>query len=158
MAVVAVELQASGWAGTSGRRGVATEHGDAGAVLGAAERDHVLADVRGDQLAMVAAAVGEDVLNEVVSELIASDVNQWHARALRTTFADALEIAVEELIAANLKALLDDLGSILVHAVFGREAENVVDGAVAISRSSVLADVLNAPVAELAVGDDINTS
>jgi hypothetical protein len=33
----------------------------------------------------------------------------------------------------------------------------MVDSTVTISRSAVLADVLDAPVAELSVGDDINT-
>jgi uncharacterized protein YunC (DUF1805 family) len=44
----------------------------------------------------------------------------------------------------------------LVHAVFGTETKNVVDGAATISGSAVFADVLNAPIAELTVGDDID--
>jgi uncharacterized protein YunC (DUF1805 family) len=44
----------------------------------------------------------------------------------------------------------------LIHAVFGAVTKNVVDGAAAISGSTVFADMLNAPVAELAVGNDIN--
>jgi hypothetical protein len=32
----------------------------------------------------------------------------------------------------------------------------VVNGSAAVGRSTVLADVLNAPVAELAVGDDVD--
>jgi uncharacterized protein YunC (DUF1805 family) len=83
-------------------------------------------------------------------------VNQWHAGTLRAAFTDTFKIAVKELISANLKALLDDLRSILIHAVLSGEAENMVDRAAAISGSSMLADMLNAPVAELAVRDDID--
>jgi hypothetical protein len=158
VSAVAVDLHAGRRAGTGSQGRVSAEHGNTRSVLGASERDHVLADVGCNELAVVAAAVGEDVLDEVVSELISSDVDQGHARALRAAFADTLKVTVEELVAADFKALLDDLGSILVHAVLGRETEDVVDRAVAISRSPMLADVLNAPVAELAVRDDIDAS
>jgi hypothetical protein len=57
----------------SGESRVAAEHGDTGAVLGAAERDHVFANVAADDVAMLAAAVGEDELYKIVSELVAGD-------------------------------------------------------------------------------------
>lgn len=135
----------------------------------------MLADVGSDELAMVASAIGQDVLDEVVAELVTSDcdsvsrllepgrvnpltINQGHTWAIRATLADAFQVALKEIVATNLEALLDDLGSILVHAVLGGEAKNMVDGAVTIGGSSVLADVLDAPVAKLSVRDDINTS
>ena len=49
---------------------VATEHGNAGAVLGTTKRDHVLPNMAADKLAMMRAAVGQDVLNEIVAKLI----------------------------------------------------------------------------------------
>lgn len=85
-------------------------------------------------------------------------INQRHTRTILAAFADALQVTVEELATTNLQALLDDLGSVLIHAVLGSEAENVVDGAASISRSTMLANVLDAPVSELAVSDDIDAS
>ena len=52
---------------------VAAQHSNARAVLGTPERHHVLADVAADDLTVVRVAVGEDVLDEVVSELVASN-------------------------------------------------------------------------------------
>jgi uncharacterized protein YunC (DUF1805 family) len=83
-------------------------------------------------------------------------VNERHAWSVRASLADTIKVSVQELVTANLEALLDDLGSVLIHAVFGAVTKNVVDGAAAISGSTVFADMLNAPVAELAVGNDIN--
>jgi len=118
----------------------------------------VLADVGSDNLATLGIGVGEDVLNEVVAELVASNVDKWHARTIRTSLADDVEVAVKEVGAANFKALLDDLGSELIHAVLCSVAQDVVDSTVAVRKSTVLTDVLDAPVAKLAVGDDIDAS
>jgi hypothetical protein len=85
-------------------------------------------------------------------------IDQWHAWTIRTAFADTLEVSVEEFITTDLETFLDDLGSILIHAVFCGEAEDVIDGTVAISRGAMLADMLNAPVPELTMSDDIDTS
>jgi hypothetical protein len=85
-------------------------------------------------------------------------VNKWHAWAVLATFADTLQVSIEKLIAANLQAFLNHLGGVLVHAVFGGETEDMVDSAASISRGSVFADVLDAPISELAMSDDIDTS
>lgn len=58
---------------TRRKRWVAAEHCHTRSVFGTAERDHVLADVRSNYLAMVRAAVSEDVLDQVVAELITGD-------------------------------------------------------------------------------------
>jgi hypothetical protein len=84
-------------------------------------------------------------------------VNKRHARAVLASFADALQVTIKEVVSPNLEALLDHLGGILVHAVLGGEPKNVVGGATTIWWSSMFADVLDAPVAELAMGYDINT-
>lgn len=110
----------------------------------------------GNDLAALWIGLGEDVLDEVVAELVTSNVNEWHTRALWARFAHAVEVAVEEVVATNLQTLLDNLGGELIHAVLGGEAENMVDRAGAVWNGAMLADVLDAPVAELAVGDDVN--
>ncbi len=154
--VLAAESQPGGRAWTCGEGGIGAEHGHAGAVLGAAERHHVLANVRSDHLAALRVCVGEDVLDEVVAKLIAGDVDKWHTWALGVSFADDVEVAVEEVGATNLKTLLNNLGGELIHAVFGSEADDVVGGASTIGDGAMLAEVLNAPVAELTVSNDVD--
>ena len=65
--VTAVGAKASWRTGTSGESRVGAEHGDTRAVLGATKGDHVLADVRGDELALVP---DDDPLYAVVPELV----------------------------------------------------------------------------------------
>jgi hypothetical protein len=83
-------------------------------------------------------------------------VNQRHAGSVRTAFADALQVTIQKLAVANLEALFDYLGSILIGTVLSGEAKNVVDSTAAVSGSSMFADVLDAPVSELTMGDDID--
>ena len=147
-----------GRAGASGRSMVRAEHADARAKLGAAERDHVLANVRRHHLAVNLIRVRQDVLDEVVSVLVAGNVDQGDARAVNSALADAVEVAAKKLRTSNLETLLNDLGGELIHAVLGSKADDMVDGAAAVSRGAMLANVLNAPVAELAMSNDIDTS
>ena len=58
----------------SSKSGVAAKHGNARAILGAAKGDHVLADVAADNLAVLSAAVGQNVLDKIVSELITGNL------------------------------------------------------------------------------------
>ena len=83
-------------------------------------------------------------------------VNERHARTIGTTFADSVKVAIHELRAANLQALLDDLRCKLIDTVFGSEAKDMFGGTTLVSRKAVLADVLDAPVAELAMSDQID--
>lgn len=151
-----VATKGRGGARTSGESRVAAQHGNARAVLRATEGDHVLADVSSHDLPTLRVGVGEDVLNEVIAELISSNIDEWHARTIRTSLAYTVEVTVQELRAADLEALLNNLRGELVHAVLSGVAEDVVDGAAAVGNGTVLADVLNAPVAELTVSDDVD--
>jgi hypothetical protein len=58
---------------TRSKSRVAAKHCNTRAVLGSAKRDHVLADMAADNLTVLGAAVGQDVLDEIVSELIAGN-------------------------------------------------------------------------------------
>jgi hypothetical protein len=71
--IVVARHHARGWSRTSGESRVATKHRDTRSVLGAAERDHVLANVAAYNLAVLRATVRQDVLNKVVSELVAGN-------------------------------------------------------------------------------------
>jgi hypothetical protein len=84
-------------------------------------------------------------------------IDQRHARAISTTLTHPLQIAVQELVATNLEAFLNHLGGILVNAVVRGETKDMIDGSGAVGWGAMLADMLDAPVAELAMGDDIDT-
>jgi hypothetical protein len=116
----------------------------------------VLANVLSNDLAMLRVGVRQDILNEVVAILIACNVNQGNARTIWTTLADTIKVATKEFNTTNLEALLDNLGSELVHAVLRSIADDVVNCPAPISGSAVFADVLNAPVAKLTVSNNID--
>lgn len=146
------------WSWTGGEGWVGAEHAYTRTELGATERNHVLADVGGDNLPVLWVGVGQDVLNQVVSVLVASNVDEWNAWTIWATFAYTVKVAAEKLNTTNLETLLDDLGSELIHAVLGSVSDDMVDGAAAIGWSAVLADVLDAPVSKLAVRDDVDAA
>lgn len=73
LGIVVARHHARGWSRTSGESRVTTKHGDTRSVLGAAERDHVLANVAANDLAVLRATVRQDILNKVVSELVAGN-------------------------------------------------------------------------------------
>jgi len=116
----------------------------------------VLSNVLGNNLTMLRVGVSENVLDQVISVLVACNINQWNAWPIKTTFANTIEIAAQEINATNLEALLNDLGGKLVHAVLRGIANDMVNGTAAISWGTMLADVLDAPVAELAMSDNVN--
>lgn len=109
-----------------------------------------------NDLAMLGAGIRENVLNQIIAILVAGNVDQWDSRSVDTTLADAVEIASKKLGTTNLQALLDYLGCVLVHTVLGCKTDDMVNSAAAVSRSTMLANVLNAPVSELAMGNDVN--
>ncbi len=138
--------------------GVGTEHTNSRAKFGATQRDHVLADMAGNELTMLGIGVRENVLDEVIAILITSNVDQRNSRTIKTAFADAVEVATEEFRTTNLETFLDNLGGELVHAVLGSIADDVVNGSASISWSAVFANVLNAPVSELTVSNNVDSS
>lgn len=125
------------------------------------------------KFAMLGAAVGQDILDEVVTELIPSNcslvnipasshitvsltVNQRHARTIRARLTNTVEIAVQKLTATNLQTLLNHLGGVLVHAVLGAKAKDMLDGATAIRGGTMLANVLDAPVSKLSMCNHVD--
>ena len=144
--------------GPSGAGWVGTKHADSGSELGATQRDHVLSNMSSNDVAMLGAGVGQDVLNQIVTVLVTGDINERDPRSVGTAFADAVKVSPKELGSADFQALLDNLGGELVCAVFGGVSNNVVDGTASVGWSAMLADVLDTPVAKLAVGDNVNVS
>jgi len=64
---------------------------------------------------------------------------------------------IQELSASHLETLFDDLGSKLIGTVLNGEAENMLNSTTLVSRATVLADVLNAPVTKLTMRDNVDT-
>ena len=116
----------------------------------------MLADVDSNLLTLVSVGIHQDPLNEVVAILVSSNVDEGNARTIRTSSGDDAQIAVEELVTTNLEAFLDNLGSKLVDAVVVGVGENVINDTTLVWRRTMLAEVLDAPVAELTVGDEID--
>ena len=135
---------------------VGAKHTYTGAKLGSSKRDHVLPYMSRDPLTVLRRGVGEDILDQVVAVLVAGDIDEGNARAADAAFADSIKVSTQKIWTANLQAFLDNLGSKLVHAILGGVANNMIDSSATVGGCSMLADVLNAPVAELAVGDDID--
>lgn len=148
--------RANGGSGSSGAGWVGTKHADPRTELGASQRDHVLSNMGSDHVAMLGASVGQDVLDQVVAILVAGNVDERDARPVRAALADSIQVSTEELRSANLQALLDHFGGKLICAVFGSVSNNVVNRTAAVGRSSMLANVLDTPVAKLSVGNNVN--
>lgn len=83
-------------------------------------------------------------------------INQWHTGPVRTACADSIEIPVQERGSANLKALLHDLRGKLIHTVINGPVNDMLNGTILVVGSTVFADMLDTPVAELAVGEHVD--
>jgi hypothetical protein len=102
------------------------------------------------------AGMRQNPLDEVVSILIAGNVDERDARSIDAALRDSVQIATDEFISSNLQTLLNYLGSKLIRTVLSSVSNDVINGPAAVCRSSVLTNVLDAPVAELTVGDNVN--
>jgi len=116
----------------------------------------MLANMSCHNLAMLRRRVRQDVLDQIVTILVAGNVNQGNPRSVDTPLAHTVKVSTKEFRTADLQALLDHLGGELIHAVLGSVADDMVNGAAAVGWSAMLADVLDAPVTELAVSNDVD--
>ena len=116
----------------------------------------MLSNVNGNLFSLLLVSIHENPLDEIVAILITSNVNERDAWSIWMGSGDDIEITIKKLNATNLEALLDDLGGILVDAVAISVDENVVNDPTLVGRSTVLAQVLDAPITELAMGNEIN--
>jgi hypothetical protein len=69
---------------------------------------------------------------------------------------DDTEVTIHKFNTTNLEAFLHNLGSKLVDAVIVGILENVVDDTTLVRRGTMLAQVLDTPVAELTVSDEVD--
>lgn len=68
-----------------------------------------------------------------------------------------IEIAVQEIVTADLEALLNHFGCKLIDGVFRGKAKDVLNGASAVGDRSMFANMLNTPIAELTMGNNVDT-
>lgn len=116
----------------------------------------MLANVGSNNLTVLGVRVREDVLDEVVAVLVAGNVDEGNSGPVHPSLTNSIKIAAEKLGATNLETLLDNLRSELVHGILSSVSNNMINGTAPVSRSSVLTNMLDAPVSELTVGDDVN--
>ena len=116
----------------------------------------MLPDMSCNNFSVLWLGVVENPLDQVVAVLIAGNIDQRNAGAVTTTFANPVEIASKEVSTANLQTLLHYFRSELISAVFSSIADNMINGSTAIGRATMLTDVLNAPVSELAMGHNVD--
>lgn len=83
-------------------------------------------------------------------------VDQGDTGAIRTALADTLKVAFQKVCTADLQTFLNNLRRKLVHAVLSCVAKYMVDGPTSILGNAMLADMLNTPIAELPVSDNVD--
>lgn len=116
----------------------------------------MLANVNGDLLALVMMSIHQDPLNQIVAILIASNVDERNTRSIWTLSSDDSQVAIQELESTNLETLLDNLGSKLINAVVVGIGQDVIDDTTLVRGRAVLAQVLDTPVTELTMSDEID--
>lgn len=116
----------------------------------------MLADVSSDHVSVLGIGVGQDVLDEIVAILVAGNVDQRNAWTVETTLADSVKVAAKKLRASDLETLLNDFGSELIHGILCSVTNDMIDSTAAVGRGTVFADMLDAPVAKLAVRHDVD--
>lgn len=116
----------------------------------------MLSDVSSNDFTVLRVGMSKNVLDQVVAVLIACNVDEWDTWTIQTTLTDTIEVAAQEINTSNLEALLNNLGGKLISAVLGGIADDMVNSTAAVGWSTVFADMLDAPVAELAMSDDVN--
>lgn len=94
----------------------------------------MLADVDSDLLTLMVVGVHQDPLNQVITVLVAGDVDEWDSRTIWMCRRNDAEVALQELDATDLQALLDHFRSELVDAVAVCVAKNMVNDSPLVGR------------------------
>ena len=87
----------------------------------------MLADVDCNPLSLMMVGIHQNPLYQIVAVLVAGNINQRNARSIRVGGSDDAKVALEELNAANLQALLYNLGGKLIDTVTVGITKDVVD-------------------------------
>jgi len=102
--------------------------------------------------------MGKAVRKRSMTYLIPSNVDERHTRTVSTTLTDFFKVSIEELGARNFETLFDNLRGELVGTVLCCIAKDVFDSTGLVRTCTVLADMLDTPIAELAVRNNIDAA
>ncbi len=116
----------------------------------------MLPDMSRHNLPMLRDRIIENPLDKIVAILVARDINKWNSSAILAALANTIKITTKKVVSTNLETFLNDFGGELISAIFGCVPDDVVDGSASVGRSTMLADMLNAPVSKLTVSNDVN--
>lgn len=116
----------------------------------------MLANVSSNDLAVLRISLCQDPLDQVIAILVAGNIDQWNTGSVDPAFTNSIQVTAQKIPPSDLEAFLNYLGGVLIHTVLGSESNDMVDSSAAVCWGAMLADVLNAPIAKLAVGDDVN--
>lgn len=116
----------------------------------------MLSNMCSNNLTMLGRGVGQNPLDQVIAVLITGDINQGDSRSVHATLTYSVKVTSQKIGTTYLQAFFNDLRSILIHAVFSCVANYVINCSASVGRRAVFADVLNAPIAELSMGNDVN--
>jgi hypothetical protein len=83
-------------------------------------------------------------------------VNQWHPGSISAARAYTVEVPVQELGPADFQTFLNNFRGKLIHAVIHGMVKDMLNRTTLVVRSTMLANVLDAPVTELAMRKEIN--
>lgn len=112
--------------------------------------------MNGHLFALMMVGVHENPLDQVVAVLVARNVNERDAWTIRVSSGDNPKITIQKFRTSNLEAFFNNFGSKLVNAVVVGVGQDVVNDTALVWRGAVLAQMLNAPVAELSMGNEVN--
>lgn len=131
-----------------------------------------LPNMAGNLLTLVVMSVHEDPLDQIVPVLVTRDyhvlatpkrglsgiltVDEWNAWTVWMSCRDDCKISLHEFSPTNLETFLHNLGSKLVDAVAVSIGKDMVDDAALVRWRTMLAQMLDTPVAKLAMGDKID--
>jgi uncharacterized metal-binding protein len=107
-------------------------------------------------LSVLRSRIIQDPLYKIVAILVAGNINQWDACPVVAPLANPIQVTAKEIRSSNFEALFNNLGRELIRRIFGSKSNHMVNCSASIGRPTVLANVLDAPVAKLAVRDDVN--
>ena len=116
----------------------------------------MLSNMRSHHVAVLWRCVIQNPLDQVITVLVAGNVDKRDSSPVAATLADSIEISAQKIPSANLETLLYHFGSELIGAVLRCVPDYMIDGSASVWRSSVFTDVLNAPVAKLTMGDNVD--
>lgn len=116
----------------------------------------MLSNVGRHHLAVLRCSVVKNPLHKIIAILVTRNVNQRNSSPVQAAFTDPVQISTQELAVPNLQTFLHHLGSKLISAVLSGVTNDVINSPATVWRCAMFADVLDTPVSELSMRNDID--